>query len=184
MKVSELDYVEQDHAFSFLKRVAELVNGDVRKKVQFEKVWTEIGMDDDTNFPMTKIAFRNSILPILVQDKLLDCDKKDELNILYEGIYRVSEYYQVSSETFGILSRNDLEKYSQSFQRLLFELTLNTDFVTISSLKKRYSHRLGVIPIIQIIDSLEQQGLILKQEINGDESISLAEKSSGSPSFR
>jgi hypothetical protein len=63
-------------------------------------------------------------------------------------------------------------------------LTLNTDFVTISSLKKRYSHRLGVIPIIQIIDSLEQQGLILKQEINGDESISLAEKSSGSPSFR
>ncbi|WP_458746677.1 hypothetical protein [Candidatus Nitrosocosmicus sp. T] len=184
MKVSELDYVEQDHAFSFLKRVAELVNGDVRKKVQFEKVWTEIGWDDDTNFPMTKIAFRNSILPILVQDKLLGYDKKDELNILYEGIYRVSEYYQVSSETFGILSRNDLEKYSQSFQRLLFELTLNTDFVTISSLKKRYSHRLGVIPIIQIIDSLEQQGLIVKQEINGDDSISLAEKSSGSPSSR
>ncbi len=183
MKVSELDYVEQDHAFSFLKRVAELVNGDVRKKVQFEKVWTEIGWDDATNFPATKIAFRNSTLPILVQDKLLGCDRKDELNILYEGIYRVSEHYQVSPETFGILSRNDLEKYSQSFQRLLFELTLNTDFVTISSLKKRYSHRLGVIPIIQIIDSLEQQGLIVKQEINGDDSISLAEKSSGSPSF-
>jgi len=58
MKISELDYAEQDHAFNFLKRVAELVNGDVRKKVQFEKVWTEIGWDDDTNFPMTKIAFR------------------------------------------------------------------------------------------------------------------------------
>ena len=138
MKISELDYVEQDHAFNFLKKVAELVNGDVRKKVQFEKVWTEIGWDDDTNFPMTKIAFRNRILPILVQDKLLGCDKKDEVNILYEGIYRVSEHYQVSSETFGILSRNDLEKYSQSFQRLLIELTLKTDFVTIKRLKKRY----------------------------------------------
>lgn len=179
MKISELDYIEQDHAFNFLKRVAELVRGDVRKKVQFEKVWTEIGWDDDTNFLMTKIAFRNRILPILVHDKLLGCDKKDELNILYEGIYRVSEHYQVSSETYGILSRNDLEKYSQSFQSLLLELTLDTDFVSVSSLKKRYSHRLGVIPIIQIIDSLEEQGLIIKQEINGDDYISLAQKSSG-----
>ena len=179
MKISKLDYAQQDHAFNFLKALAELVNGDVRKKVQFEKVCTEIGWNDDTNFPVTKIVFRNSILPILVQDKLLGYDNKDELNIRYEGIYKVSEHYQVSSETFGILSRNDLEKYSQSFQSFLFELTLNTDFVTISSLKKRYSHRLGVIPIIQIIDSLEQQGLLIKQETNGEDSISLAEKSSG-----
>ena len=183
MKISELDYAVQDHAFIFLKRLAEMVKGDVRKKVHLEKVWTEIG-SIVIDFPMTKLAFRDNILTILVQNKLLGCDEKDELNILYEGIYSVSEHYQVSSETFGILSRNDLEKYSQSFQSLLFELTLNTEFVKVSSLKKRHSHRLGVIPIIQIIDSLEQQGLIIKQEINGDESISLPEKSRGSPSFR
>ena len=183
MKISELDYAEQFHVFDFLKRLAELVNGDVQKKIQFRKVWTEIG-GDGTNFPITETAFKDDILPILVQDKLVGRNEKDELNIIYEGIYKVSEHYQVSPETFGILSRNDLEKYSQSFLNLLFELTTNADLVTINSLKKRYSHRLGVIPIIQIIDSLEQQGLIIKQEINGDYSISIPEKSSSSPSFR
>ena len=43
----------------------------------------------------------------------------------------------------------------------------------ISSLKKRYRHRLGVIALVQMIDLLEQQGLIIKQEINGDYAISL-----------
>lgn len=176
MKVSELDYAEQFHVFNFLKRLANMVNGDVRKKVQFRKVWMEIE-DDDTDFPITEIAFKNNILPMLVQEKLVGLDKKDELNIIYEGIYRVSEHYMVSPETFGILSRNDLEKYSQSFLNLLFELTFNTDLVTINSLKKRYRHRLGVIPLIQMIDSLEQQGLIIKQEIKGDYAIYLPEKS-------
>lgn len=176
MKVSELDYAEQFHVFDFLKRLANMVNGDVRKKVQFRRVWMEIE-GGGTNFPITEIAFKNSILPMLVQEKLVGWDKKDELNIFYEGIYRVSEHYLVSPETFGILSRNDLEKYSQSFLNLLFELTFNTDLVTINSLKKRYRHRLGVIPLIQMIDSLEQQGLIIKREINGDYAISLSEKS-------
>lgn len=176
MKVSELDYAEQFHVFNFLKRLANMVNGDVRKKVQFRKVWMEIE-GDGTNFPITEIAFKNNILPMLVQEKLVCLDKKDELNIIYEGIYRVSEHYLVSPETFGILSRNDLEKYSQSFLNLLFELTFNTDLVTINSLKKRYRHRLGVIPLIQMIDSLEQQGLIIKQEIKGDYAIYLPEKS-------
>jgi hypothetical protein len=56
-------------------------------------------------------------------------------------------------------------------------LTFNTDIVTINSLKKRYHHRLGVIPLIQMVDSLEQQGLVIKQEINGDYAISLPKKS-------
>jgi hypothetical protein len=176
MKVSELDYAEQFHIFNFLKRLAETVNGNVRKKVKFRKVWMEI-VDEDTNFPITEIVFKDNILPILVQEKLIDWDETDQLNINYEGIYRVSEHYLVSPETFGILSRNDLERYSQSFLSLLYELTLNTDFVTINSLKKRYRHRLGVIPLIQMIDSLEQQGLIIKQEINGDYAISLPEES-------
>ena len=176
MKVSELDYAEQFHIFNFLKRLAETVNGDVRKKVKFRKVWMEI-VDEDTNFPITEIVFKDNILPILVQEKLVGWDEIDQLNINYEGIYRVSEHYRVSAEIFGILSRNDLERYSQSFLSLLYELTLNTDFVTINSLKKRYRHRLGVIPLIQVIDSLEQQGLIIKQEINGDYAISLPEES-------
>ena len=176
MKVSELDYAEQFHIFNFLKRLAETVNGDVRKKVKFRKVWMEI-VDEDTNFPITEIVFKDNILPILVQEKLVGWDEIDQLNINYEGIYRVSEHYRVSAEIFGILSRNDLERYSQSFLSLLSELTLNTDFVTINSLKKRYRHRLGVIPLIQMIDSLEQQGLIIKQEINGDYAISLPEES-------
>ena len=176
MKVSELDYAEQFHIFNFLKRLAETVNGDVRKKVKFRKVWMEI-VDEDTNFPITEIVFKDNILPILVQEKLVGWDEIDQLNINYEGIYRVSEHYLGSPETFGILSRNDLERYSQSFLSLLYELTLNTDFVTINSLKKRYRHRLGVIPLIQMIDSLEQQGLIIKQEINGDYAISLPEES-------
>lgn len=176
MKVSELDYAEQFHVFNFLKRLAEMVNGDVRKKVQFKVVWMEIE-GDSTNFPIAEIAFKNHILPMLVQEKLVGWDEKDELNIIYEGIYRVSDHYLVSPETFGILSRNDLEKYSQSFLNLLFELTFNTDLVTINSLKKRYRHRLGVIPLIQMIDSLEQQGLIIKQEINGDCAVFLPEKS-------
>ena len=50
MKVSELDYAEQFQVFSFLKKLAETVNGDVRKKVKFMKVWMEFE-DDDTNFP-------------------------------------------------------------------------------------------------------------------------------------
>jgi hypothetical protein len=176
MKISELDYAEQFPAFNFLKKLAEMVNGNVRKKVQFSYIWTEIGAND-TNFPIPEVVFKENILPILVQDRLVGWDKTDELNISYEGIYKVSEYYQVSPETFGILSRNDLEKYSQSFLSLLFELTLNVDFVTINSIKKRYRHRLGVTPIVQIIDSLEQQGLIIKQEINGDYSICLPGKS-------
>ena len=167
---------EQFHVFNFLKRLAEMVNGDVRKKVKFRKVWMEIE-DDGINFPITEIAFKDNILPILVQEKFVGWDEKDELNIFYEGIYRVSEHYQVSPETFGILSRNDLEKYSQSFLNLLSELTFNTDIVTINSLKKRYRHRLGVIPLVQMVDSLEQQGLVIKQEINGDYAISLPEKS-------
>ena len=153
-----------------------MVKGDVRKKVKFRKVWNEIE-DDGNNFPITEIAFKDNILPILVQEKFVGWDEKDELNIIYEGIYRVSEHYLVSPETFGILSRNDLEKYSQSFLNLLSELTLNTDLVTINSLKKRYRHRLGVIPLVQMIDSLEQQGLIIKQKINGEYAISLPENS-------
>ena len=172
MKVSELDYAEQFHIFDFLKRLAETVNGDVRKKVKFERVWMGIE-GDSTDFPITEIAFKDNILPILVQEKLVGWDEKDELNIIYEGIYRVSEHYLVSPETFGILSRNDLEKYSQSFLNLLSELTLNPELVTISSLKKRYRHRLGVMPLVQMIDLLEQQGLIIKQEIDGDYAISL-----------
>ena len=172
MKVSELDYAEQFLVFKFLKRLAETVNGDVRKKVKFERVWMAIE-GEDTNFPITEIAFKDNILPILVQEKMVGWDEKDELNIIYEGIYRVSEHYLVSPETFGILSRNDLEKYSQSFLNLLSDLTLNPDLVTISSLKKRYRHRLGVIPLVQMIDLLEQQGLIIKQEIDGDYAISL-----------
>ena len=172
MKVSELDYAEQFHVFNFLKRLAETVNGNVRKKVKFRKVWMEIE-DDGFNLPITEISFKDNTLPILVQEKLVGWDETDELNINYEGIYKVSEHYRVSPETFGILSRNDLEKYSQSFLNLLSELTLNTDLVTINSLKKRHRHRLGVIPLIQMIDSLEQQGLIIKQEINGDYAISL-----------
>ena len=172
MKVSELDYAEQFQVFSFLKKLAETVNGDVRKKVKFMKVWMEFE-DDDTDFPITEIAFKDNILPILVQEKLTGWIEKDEINISYDGIYRVSEHYRVSPETFGILSRNDLEKYSQSFLNLLSDLTLNPDLVTISSLKKRYRHRLGVIPLVQMIDLLEQQGLIIKQEIDGDYAISL-----------
>ena len=176
MKVSELDYAEQFLVFKFLKRLAETVNGDVRIKVKFSKVWMEIE-DEGTNFPITEIAFKDNILPILVKEKFVGWDEKDEVNIIYEGIYKVSEHYRVSPETFGILSRNDLEKYSQSFLNFLSELTLNTDLVTINSLKKRYRQRLGVIPLVQMIDSLEQQGLIIKQEINGDYAISLPENS-------
>jgi len=172
MKVSELDYAEQFHVFNFLKRLAETVNGDVRKKVKFMKVWMEFE-DDDTDFPITEIAFKDNILPILVQEKLTGWIEKDEINISYDGIYRVSEHYRVSPETFGILSRNDLEKYSQSFLSMITDLTLHTDHITFNSLKKRYSNRLGVIPLIQMIDSLEHQGLIVKQEINGDCTISL-----------
>ena len=128
---------------------------------------------EDTNFPITEIAFKDNILPILVQEKLMGWNAKDEINISYDGIYRVSEHYRVSPETFGILSRNDLEKYSQSFLSMLTDLTLHTDHITYNSLKKRYSSRLGVIPLIQMIDSLEHQGLIVKQEINGDYTISL-----------
>lgn len=84
MKVSELDYAEQFHVFNFLKRLANMVNGDVRKKVQFRRVWMEIE-GSGTNFPITEIAFKNSILPMLVQEKLVGWDKKDELNITYEG---------------------------------------------------------------------------------------------------
>ncbi len=176
MKISELDYAEQFHVFEFLKRLAEMVKGDVRKKVKFRKVWNEIE-GDGNNFPITEIAFKDNILPILVQEKFVGWDENDELNMIYEGIYRVSEHYLVSPETFGILSRNDLEKYSQSFLNLLSELTLNTDLVTINSLKKRYRHRLGVVPLVQMIDSLEQQGLIIKQKINGECAISLPENS-------
>ena len=172
MKVSELDYAEQFHVFNFLKRLAETVNGDVRKKVKFERVWMAIE-GEDTNFPITEIAFKDNILPILVQEKLTGWIEKDEINISYDGIYRVSEHYRVSPETFGILSRNDLEKYSQSFLSMITDLTLHTDHITFNSLKKRYSNRLGVIPLIQMIDSLEHQGLIVKQEINGDCTISL-----------
>jgi hypothetical protein len=171
MKVSELDYAEQFQVFSFLKKLAETVNGDVRKKVKFMKVWMEFE-DDDTDFPITEIAFKDNILPILVQEKLTGWNGRDEINISYDGVYRVSEHYRVSPETFGILSRNDLEKYSQSFLSMLTELTLNTDHITFNSLKKRYS-RLGVIPLIQMIDSLEHQGLIVKLEINDDYTISL-----------
>ncbi len=172
MKVSELDYAEQFQVFSFLKKLAEAVNGDVRKKVKFMKVWMEFE-DDDTDFPITEIPFKDTILPILVQEKLTGWIEKDEINISYDGIYRVSEHYRVSPETFGILSRNDLEKYSQSFLSMITDLTLHTDHITFNSLKKRYSNRLGVIPLIQMIDSLEHQGLIVKQEINGDCTISL-----------
>ena len=84
MKVSELDYAEQFHVFNFLKRLAETVNGDVRKKVKFERVWMAIE-GEDTNFPITEIAFKDNILPILVQEKLVGWDEKDELNIIYEG---------------------------------------------------------------------------------------------------
>jgi len=172
MKVSELDYAEQFQVFSFLKKLAETVNGEVRKKVKFMKVWMEFE-DDDTDFPITEIAFKDNILPILVQEKLMGWNAKDEINISYDGIYRVSEHYRVSPETFGILSRNDLEKYSQSFLSMITDLTLHTDHITFNSLKKRYSNRLGVIPLIQMIDSLEHHGLIVKQEINGDCTISL-----------
>jgi hypothetical protein len=171
MKVSELDYAEQFQVFSFLKKLAETVNGDVRKKVKFMKVWMEFE-DDNTDFPITEIVFKDNILPILVQEKLTGWNGRDEINISYDGVYRVSEHYRVSPETFGILSRNDLEKYSQSFLSMLTELTLNTDHITFNSLKKRYS-RLGVIPLIQMIDSLEHQGLIVKLEINDDYTISL-----------
>ncbi len=176
MKVSELDYAQQFQVLNFLKRLAEMVKGDIRKKVQFRKVWMEIE-GDGAYFPITEIAFKNKIVPMLVEEKLVGWDEKDEINIVYEGIYRVSEHYLVSSETFGILSRNDLEKYSQSFLNLLYELTSNTDLITFNSLKKRYRHRLGTIPLIQMIDSLEQQGLIIKQEINGDYAVSLPDKS-------
>jgi hypothetical protein len=176
MKISELDYAEQFQVFDFLKRLAETVNGDVRKKVEFRKFWIKIE-GDGFDVPITEITFKDSILPILVKEKLVGWNDKDEINVLYEGIYRVSEHYQVSPETFGILSRNDLEKYSQSLLNSLTKLILNTDIVTINSLKKRYRHRLGVIPLIQMIDSLEQQGSIIKYEINGDCSISLPEKS-------
>jgi len=172
MKVSELDYAEQFQVFSFLKKLAETVNGDVRKKVKFMQVWMEFE-DDDTDFSITEIAFKDNILPILIQEKLTGWNERDEINISYDGIYRVSEHYRVSPETFGILSRNDLEKYSQSFLSMITDLTLHTDHITFNSLKKRYSNRLGVIPLIQMIDSLEHQGLIVKQEINGDCTISL-----------
>ncbi|MDF0681761.1 MAG: hypothetical protein P0116_12440 [Candidatus Nitrosocosmicus sp.] len=175
MKVSELDYAEQFQVFGFLKKLAESVNGDVRKKVKFMAVWMEIE-GDDVNFPITETVFKDNIRPILVQEKLVVWNEKDELTISYEGIYRVSEQYLVSPETLGILSRNDLEKYSQSFLNMLADLTTNTDLVTVSSLKKRYHHRLGMIPLIHMIDSLEHQGLIFKQEINGDYVISLPER--------
>lgn len=51
MKVSEFDYAEQNHVFNFLRRLAETVNGDVRNKVKFSKVWMEIE-EDDSNFFM------------------------------------------------------------------------------------------------------------------------------------
>ena len=57
------------------------------KKVKFIKVWMEIE-DDGINFPITGMAFKDNILP-LVQEKLAGWDEIDELNIFYEGIYRV-----------------------------------------------------------------------------------------------
>src|SRR5690349_15798848 len=113
MKVSELDYADQFQVFDFLKRLAETVNGDIRKKAKFREIWIEIESDDN-NVPQTETAFTDNILPILIQEKLIGWNKEDELNITYEGIYKVSEYYLISPETFGILSRNDVEKYSQS----------------------------------------------------------------------
>ena len=129
MKVSELDYAEQFHVFNFLKRFAETVNGDVREKKSNLREFGWQSEGEDTNLPISEIAFKDNILPILVQEKLVGWDEKDGLNIIYEGIYRVSEYDLVSPETFGILSRNDLEKYSQSFLNLLSDLTLNPDLV-------------------------------------------------------
>lgn len=175
MKVSEFDYADQFFVFNFLKKIAETVKGDVRKKVKLRKIWMEMEVDA-TNSLVIELTFKDKILPILVQEKLIGWDEKEGLSISYEGIYRVSEHYMVSPETFGILSRNDLEKYSQSLLNLLYELTLNTDLVSLNNLKKRYHHSLGEIPLIQMIDSLDQQELIVKRETKGDYTISLPEK--------
>ena len=75
MKVSELDYAEQFHVFNFLKRLAEIVNGDIRKKVKFRKVWMEIE-DDDINFHKTEMAFKDNTLPILYKRNWLVGMKK------------------------------------------------------------------------------------------------------------
>ena len=60
---------------------------------------------DSTDFPITEIAFKDNILPILVQEKLVGWDEKDELNIIYEGIYRVSEHYFVPRNLWDFIKK-------------------------------------------------------------------------------
>lgn len=183
MRISKLDYALQFQGFKFLRKLAELVKGDVRKKIEFGEIWSAID-DNISTYPITEAAFKKTLIPILIQDNLVHQNREDELTITYEGIYEVSDHFKISPETFGILTRNDLEKYSQSFLSSLFDMTLNTDSVTIATIKKYYRNRLGEMPIAQIIDSLEQQGLIKVKEIDGDRIISFPEKSTKSPSLR
>ena len=76
MKLSELDYVEQFQAFNFLEKLAELANGDVRKKIQFDEVWQAIE-DNNSNHPMTEDTFENILIPILIHDNLVHQDNNN-----------------------------------------------------------------------------------------------------------
>lgn len=151
-----MDIGDENNALTFLKTLAEVADGDIEKPFDIISIWN--------NSRITSHSidyFLKNILPELSNKRLIENDNNNNIRITEDGINTVADKFQIPSTTLGILSRDDVNKFSKMLVDYLYEqIRSGEDTFTIADIRK---HRFGALSykiIQQISRDLERKRLI------------------------
>ncbi|MFY9797589.1 MAG: hypothetical protein WAK17_05500 [Candidatus Nitrosopolaris sp.] len=141
----------------FLKRAAEIANGDINKSTSVDQIWRDLGI---RGYP---VSDAKEIVGRLRRAGYLKAgNNKDEIRITYDGIYSTAERYGIPPTSLGVLPKDDLNRYIPRFLDILYEETRRdpSKSVDINQLVKGQLEGIGKPAISQIIEILRARGIV------------------------
>jgi hypothetical protein len=183
MELSDLSYSEIFNIKDFLLNLANLSNGDIRKKFDFDLIWSK--MNKTRSVPIDDSYFKNRFLPLLKNKEIIKVHNDDDISITYDGIYTIASLTNQSVYNFNIFPKSEIEFHSKRFLKSLMDFLnqIRKKEVTIREFKEFGFPDIGLTALIQISDYLSKLGLIKQKEMNQEIFISFPSKAVKPPTF-
>lgn len=143
-------------AMDCLKKLAIIANGDTKrfydKAIFFKDYSNKIGENE----------FRKEILNYLLQNKWI-AEKDNNIRITYEGISKVSNHFDISPTSLGILSTDDIRRITPIIVNFLINEKDNSNTIELHRIEDNFK-ALSEKAILQIIKNLESRGIVKQSE--------------------
>ena len=183
MELSDLSGPYKLNVKDFLIKLAELADGEIRRRFSFDNVWSE--MNRTRTVPLDASYFKDRFIPLLGRDGLIKIHNTGDISITYDGVYSVASWTNRSIYNFNLYPIIEVEQKSKQFLTALMDFINQTRKreVTITEFKQCMFPKLNYNVFLQMSDHLANLGLIKQREVDQEIFISIPSKSVRPPSF-